>query len=213
MTALEYTTGSIIATRISSQSFDTADQAELDAIALAVNDFIENYIGAPIGPTGSDARTYDGNGRDRLLIRGGINDITSLRIKDLTGGTYTTIDTSTYALRPYDHERPGGWPAFEVVLLSELAPAYTTFTRGYATVEVTPGSDDATGWGWPAIPPELSQLAIVLGTRMWQSRQSGETLVIGSNDFGQSIARFLPEPEYRAMLDRYRHAVSNYDWV
>jgi hypothetical protein len=54
---------------------------------------------------------------------------------------------------------------------------------------------------------ELSQLAIVLGTRMWQARQSGETLVIGSTDFGQSIARFLPEPEYRQMLDRYRRIV------
>jgi hypothetical protein len=205
MTALAYTTGTAIATRMG-----TTTDSILDAVGLAVNDFIEDYIGAPIGPAGTTLRTYDGTGRDYLWIPGGINSVTLLRIKDTTGGTWSTIGSTYYALRPHDHERPSGWPAFEIRLLTELGPTYSTFTRGYDTVEVTPGGTSSTGWGWPAIPTDLAQLAIVLGTQVWQARESGETQEIGTPDFSQGIVRFL-DPDYRGMLDRYRLAVKRWD--
>jgi hypothetical protein len=72
-------------------------------------------------------------------------------------------------------------------------------TAGYQTVRITP----ATGWGFAAIPEELQRIADIMGTRMFQSRQTGETFVIGSGEFGQAIVRFLPEPEYRDVLDHY----------
>lgn len=210
MTALAYTSGTAIATRMANDGqtvvTSAAGSAVMDAIGSAANELIEGYIGAPVGPAGTAARMYDGNGTDELQIPQGINSITTLRIRDATNGTWSTISSTEYVLRPHDHERRSGWPAF-CVKLNDVATTYSAFTPGFDTVEVTPGTATTAQFGWPAIPVELSQLAIVLGTRMYQARQSGETLVIGSTDFGQSIARFLPEPEYRALLNRYRDAV------
>lgn len=204
MTALAYTSGTALATRMQSDGQTFGGTAVLSDIASAVNDIVEGYVGAPIGPGGTAARTYDGNGRHELTIHQGLTGIETLRISDGTGGTWSTLDSTEYVLRPHEHERRSGWPAF-TIRLTDIATTYSLFTIGYDTVEVTPGTEGV--WGWAAIPVELSQLAIVLGTRMYQARQSGETLVIGSTDFGQTIARFLPEPEYRALLNRYRDAV------
>jgi hypothetical protein len=214
MSALTYTSGTAIYARmaIEGQTNSTAGTAIFDAIGTAVNEIIEGYIGAPVGPAGTAARTYDGDGSNVLRIRQGINAITQLRIRDLTGGTWSTVSSSEYVLRPGTGDRRTGWPAFKVVL-TDAATTYTTYTIGYDTVEVTPGTATTDQFGWPAIPVELSQLGIVLGTRMIQARQSGETLVIGSTDFGQSIARFLPEPEYRAILNRYRDAVARFAYA
>ena len=209
MSALAYTSGTAIATRMANDGqavvTSSAGSAILDAIGTAVNELIEGYIGGPIGPGGTALRTYDGDGTDELRIVQGFTGIQTLRIRDATNGTWSTISSTEYVQRPHDHERQTGWPAF-VVKLTDQATTYSTFTRGYDTVEVTPGT--AGVWGWAAIPTELSQLGIVLGTRMYQARQSGETLVIGATDFGQSIARFLPEPEYRAILNKYRDALA-----
>jgi hypothetical protein len=204
MTALVYTSGTAIATRMAQEgqsAFSAAGTAIYAAIGTAVNDIIEGYIGAPVGPAGTAARTYDGDGTQTLRIPQGINSITLLETASGTGVAFATVTSTNYFLRPHDHERRTGWPAFTIKLLSGFFP------WGYDTVRVTPGVTDPLGWGWPAIPEELKQVAIVLGTRMVQARQSGETLVIGSTDFGQSVARFLPEPEYRALLDKYKRVV------
>lgn len=206
MSALLYTSGTAIALRMAQEgvAISSAGSAIYDGIGTAVNEIIEGYIGAPVGPSGTALRTYDGDGTSELHISQGINTITTLRIRDMTGGTWTTIASTEYVVRPHSHERRTGWPAFKVKL-TDAATVYTTFTQGYDTVEVTP---DSAGFGWAAIPVELSQIGLVLGTRMFQARQSGETLVIGSTDFGTSIARFLPEPEFRAILNRFRDGVA-----
>ena len=209
MTALVYTSGTAIYTRMAQdgQSANTSVGTALyDAIGTAVNDIIEGYIGAPVGPGGTAARTYDGYNVNSYTLRipQGINSITLLETASTTGAAFTTVTSGTYFLRPHDHERRTGWPAFTIEL-SRTAGVY--FPWGYDTIRVTPGITNPTGWGWAAIPEELKQIAIVLGTRMVQARQSGETLVIGSTDFGQSVARFLPEPEYRKILDKYRGVV------
>ena len=205
--ALSYTSGTALETRMRSDgaTFSAAASAILSGIATATNELIEGYIGAPIGSGGTAARTYDGDGRDRLWIRQGIQGITTLGIADETGGTFSTLSASEYVLRPASHDRPTGWPAFWVQL-TDKATTYGVFTNGFDTVRITP-----TGWGWSAIPAELSMVADIMGTRLFQSRQGGEMLVVGSTDFGNAIVRFLPEPEFRAILDRYRQAVS--PWV
>ncbi len=209
MAALTYTSGTAIATRMAQEgqsAFSAAGTAIYAAIGTAVNEIVEGYIGAPVGPAGTAARTYDGYNVNSFTLRipQGINSITLLETASTTGASFTTVTSGTYFLRPHDHERRTGWPAFEIQL-SRTAGVY--FPWGYDTIRVTPGASDLLGFGWPAIPEELKQIAIVLGTRMVQARQSGETLVIGSTDFGQSIARFLPEPEYRKILDKYRGVV------
>ena len=173
---------------------DTNDDTALSAVATAVNSLIEDAIGFAAADGGTAIRSYDGNGSDRMFIRGGLQGITTLEVADATGGSYTT--TTDYVLKPYAHERPSNWPSW-YVQLTDLASV--TFTAGYETVRITP----ATGWGFAAIPEELQRIADIMGTRMFQSRQTGETFVIGSGEFGQAIVRFLPEPEYRDVLDHY----------
>lgn len=179
---------------------DTNADAALTAVATAVNAVIEDYIGFGAGVGSTAARTYDGDGTMRLFVRGGLTGLEKLEVADQTGGTFGTY--TDYVLKPYSHERPTGWPAW-YVQLTDLAA--TDFSVGYETVRLTPGT--AGNFGFAATPPDLSRIADVLGTRMFQSRQTGELLIVGSDDFGQAVARFLPEPEYRDILNHYAYTL------
>lgn len=201
--ALSYTSASDLKARMGIT--DTNSDTILASVATAVNEMVESYIGAPVGDGGTAVRTYDGNGEDRFWIRQGIRGIATLEIADETGGTFSTLGASEYVLRPHAHDRPTGWPAF-YIQLTDIATTYGIFTEGYDTVRITPSAGN--GWGWANIPPDLEAVADIMGTRMFQARQSGEMMVVGSTDFGAAIVRFLPEPEYRAVLDRYRNVVS-----
>lgn len=209
MAALTYTSASALKTRMGIS--DTNSDTILGAVATAVNEMVESYIGAPVGDMGHDIRYFDGSGSDRLWvrqgIRGGGGTAITLEISDGTNGAYKTLATSEYVLRPADHDRPTGWPAFYIIL-TDAATTYGVFTEGYDTVKIEPQQQKGGGWGWAAIPPDLSAVADIMGVRMFQSRQSGEMMVIGSTDFGGAIVRFLPEPEYRNVLDRYRNVIS-----
>ena len=201
--ALTYTSLAGLKTRMGIT--DTNDDGVLGSVATAVNEMVESYIGGPVGDAGTAVRTYDGNGEDRLWVRHGIRGIGTLEIADETGGTFTALAASEYVLRPHQYDRPTGWPAF-YIQLTDIATTYGTFTVGYDTVRITPSAGN--GWGWAAIPDDLKAVADIMATRMFQARQAGEMMVIGSTDFGGAIVRFLPEPEYKAVLDRYRNVIS-----
>lgn len=205
MTALAYTSGTAIATRIIADgaTVSSASTAILSNIALGVNDALESYCNRPIGPGGTAARTYDGDDSDELWIPEGLSGISQLRIRSATGGTWSALGSSEYVLRPHSHRRPPGWPAF-YIKLTDLATTYSAFTWGYDTVEVTP---DSSGFGWASIPLELSELALRWGVLLWQARQSGEAGQVGSADFGQATLRVLTDEDYE-VLNRYRFAVS-----
>jgi len=204
MTAAAYTSAAAIKSHanISDANSDTI----LGAIATAVNEYIEGETGAPIADGGTAARTFDGNGSKCLHIRQGVQDLALVEYanssSDAQDGTYTTVAAGQYVLRARVADRPTGWPGFRVYLIDGSTPA--TFPVGYDTVRVTPTS----GWGWAAIPPDLSQVATIAGLRMFQSSQSGEGLQIGTTEIGAAIIRFLPEPEYRAIIERYAAVVS-----
>lgn len=174
---------------------DTNDDAAFTAVATAVNAFIEDHIGFAADDGGTVARTYDGDGRDRMFIRGGVNGVETLEVADQTAGTFT--ETTDFVLKPYSHERPTGWPAW-YVQLTDLAD--TTFTAGYQTVRISPGT--AGVWGFDAIPEELQRIADTVGVKLFQSRQSGET-VIGTTDYGQAIVSRLLDRDQMDVLDHY----------
>lgn len=205
MTALSYTSGTAITTRMVADgaSVSTAGTAILALIAANVNDSLEQYVQRPIGPGGTAARSYDGDGSDELWISEGLTGITTLEVASGTGGSFTTMGSGEYVLRPYSHQRPTGWPAF-YIKITDVATTYLTFTRGYGTVRVTP---DSSGFGWAAIPTELSELALRWGVRMWQNRQAGEAGQVGSGDFGATVFAVLTDEDYE-VLNRYRFAVA-----
>lgn len=209
--AAAYVTATTLKTRMGIT--DTNSDAILGAIATAVCAMVESYIGAPVADGGYATRYFDGNGESTLYIRQGIradasSEIT-VSVADKTGGTFTTLAAGEYVIRPLSHDRPTGWPGFWLVL-TDAAVTYGTFTPGFNTVKIQP-TQGVSGWGWSAIPSDLSSVAEIMATRMFQARQSGEMMVVGSTDFGQAIVRFLPEPEYRFVMDRYRSVVS--PWI
>jgi len=197
--AQSYTTAAAI--KAHSNISDANSDTILGNIATSVNEWVEGYIGRPVGDGGTAARTFDGDGTDGLWIRDGLQDApTTVEVSDDKGVSYTTI--TDIELRPFAHDRPTGWPG------QQLCRTSGTFPNGFNAVRVTPNS----GWGWAAIPAELSQVAAIAGLRLFQSSQSGESLAIGTTEFGAAIIRFLPEPEYVAILDKYRGAISP-SWV
>lgn len=181
---------------------DTNNDAEFTAVATAVNDLIEDYIGFSAGSGGTAARTYDGNGGDTFFVRGGLQGITTLEIASETGAAFSTMGTAEYVLRPYSYERPSGWPGWRIEL-TDKATTFSAFTEGYGTVRITPTSWDFGG----TAPAMLSRIADICGVRMFQARQSGEMMTVGSTDMGQAIVRFLPEPEYLSYLDKLRYVL------
>lgn len=170
---------------------DTNHDAAFTAVATAVNSLIEDYIGFGAGSGATAVRTYDGDGTDELFIRGGVQGITTLEIASETGGTFSTLSSTEYALRPHSYDRPSGWPGWRIKL-TDKATTYGIFTSGYDTVRITPSG----GWDFASTPVTLSRIADIVGVRVFQSRQSAETLLVGSQDFAQSLIRFLPEMEY-----------------
>jgi hypothetical protein len=205
MTVQSYTSGTAIATRMASdgQTLPTGGSAICTSIASEVNERLESYVGRPIGPAGTAIRTYDGDGTTEMWIPEGLTGITTLRIRDATNGTWFTMLTGEYVVRPQSHSRPTGWPAF-YIKLTDVATTQTRFAAGYDTVEVTP---DSSGFGWAAIPTELSSLATIWGVRLYQNRQGGEAGQIGSNEFGASVFAVLTDDDWE-VLNRYRFAVT-----
>jgi hypothetical protein len=192
----------------------TADDTRLTSAVAAANAYVESYIGAAItqsGGTVNTARTFDVDGATKSIhIPYGIQDVATLEYAEDTeaaqAGTYGTVATDQYILRGTDgqptHMQPAGWPGFWVILIDGSTPGF--FRAGYDTVRLTP----TTGWGWSAIPEDLARVADILALRLFQSSQSGESLAIGSTDFGAAIIRFLPEPEHVWTMDRYRTVIA-----
>ena len=197
--AIAYTSPSQLKAYMGIATADVVDDAAFTAVATAINALLEDYLGAPIGDGGTAIRTYDGDGSDRLFIRGGVNAITTLEVADQTGGTFTTAGTATYVIRPHTYERPTGWPGWYVQFTDQAA---TIFTQGYDTVRITPG----TAWGFTATPEEIKNIANVAGVKLFQSRKTGET-IIGSTDFGQAIISRLFDRDQMDILDHYAYTV------
>lgn len=187
---------------------DTNSDTELALVVAGVNDLLEGYIGAPVGDGGTAARTFDVDEPTKSLwLRHGIRPGTSptVEYKTSTAGDFTAVASGNFVFRPHDWDRPTNWPAMELMLVDDSTPS--RFYPGYDTVRITPDPDDG-GWGWASVPAELQRIGDVLAVRMFQSRQSGDTLAIGSTEFGAAIVRFLPEPEYQTVLEKYRNVIS-----
>lgn len=198
--ALAYTSAAAI--KSNANITDTNSDARLGAAATAVNELLEGYIGGPVGPGGTAIRTFDVSEASRVFwVRQGLQDApTTVEVSSDDGATYEVI--TDVVLRPHDHDRRTGWPGFT------LHRKTGKFPRGFDALRVTPTS----GWGWAAIPGDLARVAAIAGLRMFQSSQSGESLSIGSTEFGAAIIRFLPEPEYQEVIERYRAVISP-SWV
>lgn len=149
--------------------------------------------------TPQDALYYfDGNGSRILWID--VRAVSELAVASQTGGAYTVLPTTDYFLRPLPQDRSPGWPATRIELSDYPTGGYYYFPAGYATVRLKAVT------GWPAIPDDITGVALTTVVRAWQARQSGQTDIVGNDETGAPIvSRYIAAADW-ATLKAYRVA-------
>lgn len=182
---------------------DSTDDTLLGTICDQVNQFIESKTGRILAAITLTAATFDGNdaveeGRC-LPFPQGIRSISLLEVAPNTGGTFTTVASGDFFLRPVSTKRSPGWPATEI-WISDVPSSSTTypyFPPGYDNVRITGTA------GWAAVPDDVVAVAYSLGTAAWRARGAGggDSFTIGT-DGSRTFERMLSEKDRRT-LEKY----------
>lgn len=160
-----------------SLGISSSDSTKDDIVTYAVNaaiSFIDNYTGRTFDLSGSaTARIYIPDG-EQLLLVDDIGSISGLVVEsgDITGASWSTVDTSTYEIYPLNALTKGK-PVTGIVLLTCWA------ANPYARIRVT------AKWGWPEVPDEIAQAALLQAARLFKRKDSPGGMY-GSADFGFS---------------------------
>ena len=182
---------------------DSADDAELAAILLAVDRTIDDYCGQRFtATTPVSARTFVA---DTLwVVRLGpsvIGDTTGLIVKtdDNGDGTFETTwaaaDYVTFPLGGVGADGSTGWPIRELradPLRSKYWPQHHNRRPG---VQIT------ALWGWAAVPASVT-LAARMMTIAWHQRRATVAGQGGFQTFFESVVR--DDPTVRDLLDPFR---------
>jgi len=132
-----------------------------------------------------------------LRVPKGISNGTTLEVASQSqpesGGTYTTLGSTDWYLRPNVQDRDTGWPATSIVL-SNLAGAY--FAYGYNTVRLTGAM------GFATVPYNIQAIGIRAAAAMTLAKGSvGNAVPIGPNG-GITVLRHI-SPADMETLTRY----------
>lgn len=145
---------------------------------------------------------YDALENGRLLQQpNGIVSMANLEVAFFTGDVFRLIPTTDWFLRPLPLDREPGWPATELWMAdipSANNPA-PIFTGGMGNVRCS-----GVQTGWPAIPTEITSLALNLVTTLFRRRGvggGGETIQTGS-DGARTISLLLDSNDWRT-INRY----------
>lgn len=139
---------------------------------------------------------FDGDGGRVLWID--VRAVTELAVATQTGGSYTVLPATDYYLRPLPQDREPGWPATRIELSDLPSGGYYYFPEGYATVRIT------AVLGWPAIPDDITDVAVTMAVRAWHARQTGQGDVVGTDETGSAVISRIISPRDRETLKRYR---------
>jgi hypothetical protein len=141
---------------------------------------------------------FDGNGSRVLWLD--VRSVSELAVATQTGGTYTVVPATDYFLRPLPQDRSPGWPATRIELSDYPTGSAWFFWPGYATVRVKAVV------GWPAIPDDITGVALTAVVRAWHARQSGQTDIVGNDETGAPIvSRYISGQDWFT-LKAYRVA-------
>lgn len=197
-----YATSAAVKTRM--KRTDTADDTFIQTLCDQINGWIESPQGAgrPIAPYTAtylfDATSWRFGGKV-LVIPRGIRSVTTLKLSDGTGESYTTIADTDYYLRPLVQDRSNGWPATRIHISDVPAGAFTeAASEGFGIAEVNGA------FGWEAIPDELKDVAETAVVRAFSARAGGQSDLIGNDETGQPlVSRFL-SGDHRRLVESYR---------
>lgn len=128
------------------------------------------------GVTGTEIRTFNGNGSSWLPVAAGIVSLTTVEVAQTTGASYTTVASTGWFLEPRDKASDLSYSA---VALSDFGPQFY-WPPGYATVRLTGVFGSAT------IPPLIKKAALDLAREAFRQGPGGGGPV-GINQFGTPI--------------------------
>jgi len=140
----------------------------------------------------------DGDGSRVLWVD--VRAVSELAVASQTGGSYTVLAAADYFLRPQPLDREPGWPATRIELSDYPVSGYWYFPAGYNTVRLK------AVLGWPAIPDEITDVALTMAVRAWHARQSGQTDIVGTDETGAPVVSRYISGRDRETLKRYRVA-------
>jgi hypothetical protein len=182
----------------------TDDEMLLDFIAETTSE-IRAFTGQMFVPDpvsgAATVRLYDGfDSRNGLIlpIAGGIRAVTTLEVAQFTGGTFATVPSGQFFLRPRAFELIAGWPFRRIELTNYPTSANTRpfFFDGYENIRIAGAFD------WAAVPFDVQGIATNVVIKKYQARGSGVATAAGSDAFGARLLRWL-SPEEQGRLTRY----------
>jgi hypothetical protein len=195
--------------RLTSTSGGTIQQDDeelLDEMITQVSSYIQGYTGrqfARIPSSGEQTYLFDiAEPTSVLRIPPGIASMSVLEVATIsqpeTGGTFSTIPTTEWMLRPVVAERDFGWPATSVIIDWRRASVLPYFYWGRNVVRATM----ALGFG--AVPKDIEAIALSLVVASFRERASsgGDSYTVGI-DGSRTFENALSYRD-RMTLDRYR---------
>lgn len=184
---------------------DTNDDSLLAELCNQANDYIEQYVWRPIGPSDGGTATFDSREdvfEGSLYVRQGIRSIDSITVAPSTGSTPVSGTVADFVILPREQNRKPGWPGFYVQPKDSVSGSVSSFGWGYGDIVIVGD------FGWAAIPESLKDVAEVLVVRMWYGRQAGQADVVGSEASGEpAVSRYLSNRD-RQLLRSFRPGVA-----
>lgn len=166
--------------------------------------------------TGDETLTLDGPSTSYSYCYRPQVDIASLTTLKLaldsvaaSSGTYTTISTVDWFLRPAN--RPPGWPAYEILLApspngtyASSTEPFTQFNYGINTVQLV----GKFGWNTTSIdstafPQEIRMVAVEVAVKAWRTRETGYSNTFGASEVGIATIERQLSPFARDVIDFY----------
>lgn len=164
------------------------DESILGYIAQ-VSTFIERYCGRWFAPRPSDTYLFSPDHNSRVLwCPRGVRTVSALGYATTdqpdSGGSFTSIASTSYALQPAAGNRDDGWPATRITLL-DTAGLY--FPCGINRVQVTMTA------GFASVPADIEQVALNLVVAAHRERGSsgGDRYTVnvdGSRTFERALS-------------------------
>lgn len=141
----------------------------------------------------------------------GIITLAALEVSTYTGGPFSTIPNTDRFLRPSGPDLQPGWPYTSCVMtnIPSAANQQPLFYPGYDNVRfIGPGPcvglADGYGFGWPAMPDDIRDVALKMVVAAFRERTSsgGETFTVNLD--GSRVYERALSWEDKQKIERYR---------
>lgn len=184
---MAYTTTDLVADALGLDSSDTSRDAAIAAAVAAAEKMIDKHCGRTFNlDSTATARTYPGP-CDGELVTDDIGSTTGLVVETGYRGSLTWTATTDYEVYPLNALAKGQ-------AITGISAA-GSLGGIQARVRVT------AKWGWPSVPDEVKQAALLTAIRLFKRKDSPEG-VLGSNEFGTVRVSRL-DPDVQALLAHY----------